>query len=94
MVATKRLEESKEKFAHNGIASFIDTVSRGTWYENLGRVLENPENHFQNSQVVLNGWRGSESHNTNLLADMNNMCVKTDGVYFVFTAHGEQNADN
>lgn len=91
--ADYRLGGSKAVYSHK---SFLDKDQKteGMWYENLGRIIKNGEDPLKNSQVILKDWKNSPKHNANLIANMNTMCIKTDGVNYVFIAHGKQDTDN
>lgn len=91
--ASYRLHGSKEEFSHEAFRE-IDHRTAGIWYENLGRIIKDSAAPLENSQAVLQAWKESPTHNKNLIANMDTMCVKTDGINFVFIAHGKEHTSN
>jgi hypothetical protein len=81
-MAEKRVEMIKTKWSHEG-GSTVKPHIEDTTYEDLGEgYTQNP---LLNSQIVLKLWKESPTHNEILLKEMESMCVRTDGRYFVLT---------
>ena len=82
-----RLDQIKNDWSHAGFKqSFRDkTAPEGFIRENLAR-------NYNNTSLVLEGWKQSEKHNEMLLSQFyDEMCVRTDGNYWVF--HGYDKKD-
>ena len=81
-----RLERITQNFSHSNLKEDFKTLNlpKGTvGYENLGEI--GGVNYLQNSNKILQLWKDSPTHNKNLLRDLDEMCVRTDGNYYVFS---------
>ena len=84
--AEMRLERTSKDFSHTGLKEDFETLNlpkETVGYENLGRKDGN--NFVENSNRIFQLWKESTTHNKNLLRDLDEMCLRTDGNYYVFS---------
>jgi uncharacterized protein YkwD len=79
--AATRASEIASDFSHNGFISRRDSASLP--YSGYSNVVENIAM-TGNGQSAIDMWKGSASHNANLLADITHGCIVSSGNYVVF----------
>src|SRR5690606_38000398 len=79
--AALRASEIKNDFSHNGFTSRVDNKTLP--YSSYSEVRENIAMHYD-YKLVVESWRNSPGHATNMLADTPFVCVKQDGDYYAY----------
>ncbi len=79
--AATRASEIASDFSHNGFISRRDSGSLP--YSGYSNVVENIAM-TGNGQSAIDMWKGSPTHNANLLADITHGCIVASGSYVVF----------
>lgn len=80
-IAESRLNEVQIDFSHKSF--YTSELAPGYNFENLA-VIPIKDDPISGISWTLEAWKNSPLHNLNLLEEMDSMCVRTDGRYWVF----------